>query len=106
MQNAFLFFLGPYILFVMLSGFFLYYTSLRFTEVTPVWWAKVLLFSAMTLSSGMVIWIGDNNFAMTFPFYIAADVYKRQLAQDAVEVRETIRLPLLMSSSFAIGPSS
>lgn len=72
MQNAFLFFLGPYIFFVFLSGFFLYYTSLRFTEVKPVWWAKVMLFSAMTLSSGMVIWIGDNNFAMTFPFYIAA----------------------------------
>ena len=72
MQNAFLFFLGPYILFVLLSVFFLYYTSLRFTEVKPVWWAKVMLFSAMTLSSGMVIWIGDNNFAMTFPFYIAA----------------------------------
>lgn len=30
----------------------------------------------------------------------------RPLAQDAVEVRETIRLPLLMSRSFAIGPSS
>lgn len=49
MQNAFLFFLGPYIFFVFLSGFFLYYTSLRFTEVKPVWWAKVMLFSAMTL---------------------------------------------------------
>ena len=72
MQNAFLFFLGPYILFVLLSGFFLYRTCLRFMEVKPVWWAKVMLFSAMTLSSGMVIWIGDNNFAMTFPFYIAA----------------------------------
>lgn len=72
MQNAFLFFLGPYILFVLLSGYFLYRTCLRFMEVKPVWWAKVMLFSAMTLSNGMVIWIGDNNFAMTFPFYIAA----------------------------------
>lgn len=55
MKNAFLFFLGPYILFVLLSGYFLYRTCLRFMEVKPIWWAKVMLFSAMTLSSGMVI---------------------------------------------------
>lgn len=72
MNNALLFFLGPYIIFVLLNGYFLYRTCLRFAEVKPRWWAKALLFSAMTLSSGMVIWIGDNNFAMTFPFYIAA----------------------------------
>lgn len=67
-----LFLLGCYILFVTLNGFFLYRLCRGFTAVKETRWANVLLFITLMLTSGMVIWIGDNNFAMTLPFYILA----------------------------------
>lgn len=64
------FLLGTYFLFVLFNGFFLYRLSLGFMQVKEPYWAKVLLFVTLMLTSGMVIWIGDNNFAMTLPFYM------------------------------------
>lgn len=61
-----------FIFYTLLSGFFLYRLCKGFAAVKEQIWAKTLLFSTLTLSSGMVIWIGDNNFAMTLPFYIPA----------------------------------
>lgn len=59
-------------LFLALNGYFLYRLCRGFTAVKEKPWAKVLLFVTLMLSSGMVIWIGDNNFAMTLPFYMMA----------------------------------
>lgn len=67
-----LFLFGSYILFVALNGFFLYRLCLGFTAVKETRWANILLFLTLMLTSGMVIWIGDNNFAMTLPFYMLA----------------------------------
>lgn len=67
-----LFVFGSYILFVALNGFFLYRLCLGFTAVKETRWANILLFLTLMLTSGMVIWIGDNNFAMTLPFYMLA----------------------------------
>lgn len=64
-------FLSAYFIFVLLNGYFLYQLFQRFAEVKESRWAKTLLFATLMLSSGMVIWIGDNNFAMTLPFYMA-----------------------------------
>lgn len=72
LTNLTSFFFGSYILFVILNGFFLYRLCQGFTEAKDKRWAKVLLFVTLMLTSGMVIWIGDNNFAMTLPFYMLA----------------------------------
>ena len=67
-----LLFLGSYMLFLAVNAFFLYRICRAFVEIKESRWAKVLLFGTMYLTSGTVVWIGDNNFAMTLPFYIAA----------------------------------
>lgn len=66
------FFLGSYFLFVLVNGAFLFKTCRSFVTVKAKRWASALLFITLMLTSAMVIWIGDNNFAMTFPFYMAA----------------------------------
>ena len=66
------FFIGPYSICMALNGYFLYRLCGTFSERKEKPWAKVLLFATLMLSSGMVIWIGDNNFAMTLPFYMTA----------------------------------
>lgn len=68
--TSFLF--GTYFLFVAINGYFLYRLCLGFTAVKEKVWAKLMLFVTLMLTSGMIIWIGDNNFAMTLPFYLAA----------------------------------
>ena len=65
------FLFGTYILFVVVNGCFLYNLCRGFVEIKKSRWAKFLLFITLMLSSGMVIWIGDNNLAMTLPFYLA-----------------------------------
>ncbi len=57
---------------LMGNGVFLFSVCKRFVQIRDKRWASPLLFLALMLTSGMVIWIGDNNFAMTFPFYMAA----------------------------------
>ena len=64
------FLLGSYVVFVALNGYFLYQFCRGFTLVKGTLWAKSLLFMTLMLTSGMVIWLGDNNFAMTLPFYL------------------------------------
>ncbi len=72
LQHPALFSYGSYIFFMLLSGFFLYRLCCGFAAMKETCWAKLLLFITLTLTSGMVIWVGDNNFAMTLPFYIPA----------------------------------
>lgn len=61
-----------YFLFVGINGISLYRLCRGFAAVRENRWAKLLLFVTFTLTSGMVIWVGDNNLAMTFPFFIGA----------------------------------
>lgn len=72
LSNAVLFLLGPYTMLCALSGFFLFRSCRRFVEVKASRWATALLFVTMTLTSSLVVWIGDNNFAMALPFYLTA----------------------------------
>lgn len=65
------FLFGFYFIFIVLNGFFLYQLCRGFTAIKEALWAKALLFITLMLSSGMVIWLGDNNFALTLPFYMA-----------------------------------
>lgn len=58
-------------LFAALNGYFLYSVCQRFAAVRDARWAKALLLVTFSLTGGMVIWIGDINFAMTLPFYLA-----------------------------------
>ena len=75
LKNTVIFFFGPFIIFVAINAFFLYRICRCFVEIKDTRWAKALLFVTMLLTSGTVVWIGDNNFAMTFPFYIAAFLF-------------------------------
>lgn len=61
-----------YLLSVCLSGFFLHRLCRGFVAGKEPRWAKILLFVTLALTSSMVIWVGDNNFAMTLPFYMLA----------------------------------
>ncbi len=67
-----LFLLATYFLFLAMNGYFLYRLCQSFTAIKENRWAKRMLFITLMLTSGMVIWIGDNNFAMTLPFYMTA----------------------------------
>lgn len=71
LKNFISFFFGIYIVLLVVNGYFLYRLCRGFAEVREKVWAKALLFFTLMLTSGMVIWIGDNNFAMTLPFYMA-----------------------------------
>lgn len=72
LSHAISFFISSYSICIVLNGFFLYRLCGIFSERKESRWAKVLLFCTLMLSSSMVIWIGDNNFAMTLPFYMLA----------------------------------
>ncbi len=62
---------STYLLLAALNGFFLYRLCRGFTAVKEKRLLKILLYITLTLTSCMIIWIGDNNFAMTLPFYMA-----------------------------------
>ncbi len=53
------------------SGFFLYKTVAAFLPLKPgrVW--RVLLFLLLSGTTGMVIWVGDNNLLFTLPVFFA-----------------------------------
>lgn len=72
LKHLALFLFGPYMIFVLLNGFFLYRLCKGFAAVKESRWANILLFVTLTLTSSMVIWVGDNNFALTMPFYLLA----------------------------------
>lgn len=67
-----LFSIASYSICMALNGYFLYRLCGFFSEKKENRWAKVLLCATLMISSGMVIWIGDNNFAMTLPFFMTA----------------------------------
>ncbi len=56
---------------MLLNGALLFRLCRGFAALRQRRWAAPLLFITMALSSAMVIWIGDNNFAMTLPFFMA-----------------------------------
>lgn len=62
---------GSYFLILFLSGFFLYQPLIHFLQVKPKLRWKSLLFLTLSLSTGMVIWVGDPNLLYTFPFFLA-----------------------------------
>ena len=71
-NHALLFLLGPYILLSLVSGAFLYLGCGKFVKIREKAWGKLLLLVTFTLASSLVVWIGDNNFALMLPFYLAA----------------------------------
>lgn len=61
---------GFFWLCLLLNGFFLYGLCRCFVSVRESLGAKVVLILTLSFSSGMIIWVGDNNFAMLFPFFV------------------------------------
>lgn len=59
-----------WILFALANGFFLYRLTTAFVPVREKRICKVVLFLLMCGTSGMVIWVGDNNLLMTLPVFI------------------------------------
>lgn len=72
LHHFLLFVLGPFTVFMLLSGLFLFWFCQAFVALKVSWWARSVLFLTLALSASMVIWLGDNNFALTLPFYMAA----------------------------------
>ena len=60
-----------WILFALANGFFLYRLATAFVPVKERRICKAALFLLMCGTSGMVIWVGDNNLLMTLPVFIA-----------------------------------
>ena len=59
-----------WILFALANGFFLCRLTTAFVPVREKRICKVVLFLLMCGTSGMVIWVGDNNLLMTLPVFI------------------------------------
>ena len=59
-----------WILFVLVNGFFLYRLTTAYVPVKEKWVCKAVLFLLMCGTSGMVIWVGDNNLLMTLPVFM------------------------------------
>lgn len=59
-----------WILFVLANGFFLYRLTTAYVPVKEKWVCKAVLFLLMCGTSGMVIWVGDNNLLMTLPVFM------------------------------------
>ncbi len=55
----------------LISGVFLYLLIRRFLDLKADWFWRVLLFLTLAGSSGMVIWVGDNNLLFTLPVFFA-----------------------------------
>lgn len=56
---------------LLLSGFFLYRTAAAFLPVKPGRRWKALLFVLLGGTTGMVIWVGDENLILTLPVFFA-----------------------------------
>ena len=56
---------------MLLDGLFLYRIVSAFVSVRPKWWSRVGMFWLLCGTSGMVIWVGDNNLLMTLPVFVA-----------------------------------
>lgn len=56
---------------LLLSGFFLYQIASAFLPVKPGRRWKLLLFTLLGGTTGMVIWVGDENLILTLPVFFA-----------------------------------
>lgn len=56
----------------LISGFFLYKVCAAFLPVKPRRGWRTLLFCVLGGTTGMVIWVGDNNLLFTLPVFFAA----------------------------------
>lgn len=55
----------------ILDGLFLLGIVSAFVAVRPRWWSRAGMFLLLSITSGMVIWVGDNNLLMTLPVFVA-----------------------------------
>ena len=55
----------------ILDGLFLLGIVSAFAAVRPRWWSWAGMFLLLSITSGMVIWVGDNNLLMTLPVFVA-----------------------------------
>lgn len=56
---------------LLLSGFFLYQIASAFLPMKPGRRWKILLFILLSGTTGMVIWVGDENLTLTLPVFFA-----------------------------------
>ena len=62
---------GLWVMLILLNGVFLYLLFTRFAQVRPKTIWKLVLLLIFAGSSGMVIWVGDNNLLFTLPVFFA-----------------------------------
>lgn len=62
---------GWILIFISCNGFFLYRMVSGFVRVKEKWRFRVILFLLLGGTSGMVIWVGDNNLLLTMPVFAA-----------------------------------
>lgn len=60
---------------LLLSGFFLYQIASAFLPVKPGRRWKILLFILLGGTTGMVIWVGDENLILTLPVFFAVFLF-------------------------------
>ena len=58
-----------WVLFTLANGFFLFRVISAFVQVKEKRIFKLMLFLLLSGTSGMVIWVGDNNLIMTLPVF-------------------------------------
>lgn len=54
----------------ILDGLFLLGIVSAFVAVRPRWWSWAGMFLLLSITSGMIIWVGDNNLLMTLPVFV------------------------------------
>ncbi|MCD8356520.1 MAG: GHKL domain-containing protein [Clostridia bacterium] len=52
------------------NGYFLYRLCRAFVDIKERWIWKVIFFCTLCVSSGMIIWVGDNNLLFTLPVFL------------------------------------
>lgn len=57
--------------FIFANGFFLFRIISAFVQVKEKRVFKLMLFLLLSGSSGMIIWVGDNNLLLTLPVFVA-----------------------------------
>lgn len=55
---------------LLINGCFIYSLFVHYVRTRQKFIYKVILFLTLSFSSGMVIWLGDNNLILTFPVFI------------------------------------
>ena len=60
-----------WLVFILANGFFLFRVISAFVQVKEKRVFKLMLFLLLSGSSGMIIWVGDNNLLLTLPVFVA-----------------------------------